>query len=126
MGIDIHVIVEAPDPDTSGEWWDAIAEVYWHRSTQLFGIIAGVRGGNALFEPRGLPSPCSWRVEDWQGEDLHSFTWLTRDELLQVRRVYREKGPEWYDTTDKLVHPGLARTIRLMGPDSRAVFGFDG
>ncbi|RLA39645.1 MAG: hypothetical protein DRR06_18800 [Gammaproteobacteria bacterium] len=123
MGVDTHVIVET----SIDHGWEAIAEVYWWRASLLFGLIAGVRGGGPIIEPRGLPDNTSWKTERWREDgDLHSFTYLTREELKDIRSVFREKGMEWYGIEEDLNHDGLNRTIRLMNKNDRAVFGFDG
>lgn len=57
----------------------------------MFGLLAGVRGGEALFEPRGLPDDVPFtdpfdfdRMED----DAHTPSWLTTAEVMQVVAAY--------------------------------------
>jgi hypothetical protein len=61
MGCDIHVyldVVESePDPERGHEGWVSTfaGPISLGRDYDLFGVLAGVRGGQAVFTPRGLP-----------------------------------------------------------------------
>lgn len=137
MGCDIHTFIEYSDfTDQNGEpYWSSLGgQINAGRDYTMFGLLAGVRGGEALFSPRGLPNgKHSYTVEDymhvrigtkeqvensyeggvvtletaqgWRGEtiintldgkpwkvtnpDLHSHSWLTRNELQLVLARYR-------------------------------------
>lgn len=69
MGCDIHCYVEYASFNRGGN-----GEPYWQnlggrsnpgRDYGMFGLIAGVRGGEALFPPKGLPSGAiGWETKD--------------------------------------------------------------
>ena len=55
--------------------------------------MAGVRGPDVLFQPKGAPNNLSVDVEhevkQW-GKDGHSHSWLSIDDLWKVREKYME------------------------------------
>ena len=55
--------------------------------------MAGVRGTEFLFKPKGIPDDISYdvklEIERW-GQDAHSHSWLSIDELWKVREKYME------------------------------------
>ena len=61
MGCDIHAyldVIEAePDPNSNYAGWVSTfaSDLSLGRDYSLFGVLAGVRGGTAVFTPRGLP-----------------------------------------------------------------------
>lgn len=59
MGCDIHAHLEYVDSRCSVEYF---ASLYLGRNYDLFGLMAGVRGGEPLYEPKGLPSDASHGV----------------------------------------------------------------
>jgi len=72
MGCDIHAYLDVtegePDPERDYAGW---IQTFAHdipigRDYALFGLLAGVRGGKALIEPRGLPEydQMGWRTRD--------------------------------------------------------------
>jgi hypothetical protein len=92
MGVDIHgPFVEVRD----GERWDSIATLNWYRNTMWFGILAGVRGGSPVVEPRGVPEDAGWawveHAEPYPG-DCHSASWLTPDEIDRAWKRYRREA----------------------------------
>lgn len=119
MGCDIHTMVEVKD--YRGVWVGSkipifeypyfnkafpvseynkpyMVEPYSGRDYALFGRLAGVRYESipALSEPRGVPEDASrrWKkyVKKW-GQDLHSTSFFTLDELLDENW----DGTEAYD-----------------------------
>ena len=63
------------------------------RNSGLFGLMAGVRGGMTLFEPRGLPNDApdtvAWALRDGPGaEEDFAHSWLTTDEVCEVWKAY--------------------------------------
>jgi hypothetical protein len=62
MGCDIHAyldVVEAePDPKTNYKGYTSTfaGRIDLGRNYELFGLLAGVRGGPALYQPRGIPA----------------------------------------------------------------------
>jgi hypothetical protein len=72
MGCDIHAYLDVteaePDPERDYSGW---ISTFAHnipigRDYHLFGLLAGVRGGKALIEPRGVPEydQMGWRTRD--------------------------------------------------------------
>lgn len=51
MGCDIHVYTEYG----TGSYWTSLAKYDCNRDYYFFGKLAGVRGGKALIEPKGIP-----------------------------------------------------------------------
>jgi hypothetical protein len=195
MGCDIHTFIEYADADFT----DQDGEPYWScfggqinqgRNYTLFGLLAGVRGGEALFKVRGLPEgKLSYQAKDymtiniddemaksgaegyaslasaksWGGTieylnngkpyrtenpDLHSHSWLTRDELQFVLAYYRLgeraakinvvhedrtavmqavaalQGGEQYDSTWDATLAAM-NTFEERGAQTRLIFCFD-
>lgn len=69
MGCDIHTFIEYSDfTDRNGDpYWSCFGGQINHgRDYTMFGLLAGVRGGEALISPRGLPEGnLSYQVEDY-------------------------------------------------------------
>lgn len=97
MGCDIHLFVEAKNPET-GKWEHRPdAPQYDRRNYNVFAILADVRNGygfagvvtgkgfNVIAQPRGIPGDISPKVakanDDWSG-DGHSHSFLILKELL--------------------------------------------
>lgn len=120
----------------AGETWDNIGTVEGWRNYAIFGLLAGVRGGPPLYEPRGYPETryFPWkgvRVGDHSEENgwCHSASYLYLGELREVRHAYRERvlredgesaGKTWLDWLIALMEAAEE-------PDKpcRAVFCFD-
>ena len=117
MGVDIWTYVEV---ERYGRWQPVYALDDWYegRCYQLFGMLAGVRGGEALWEPRGVPEDATAHVRDqWgEGNGVHSASWLTLKELLSVDWG-EAGGPRWQDY--------LGELVKLQAPAVRVVFWFD-
>lgn len=140
MGADIHGVWvqrrEYGPESRPGETWDNIGTVDGWRNYALFGLLAGVRGGPPLYEPRGYPTT---RFFPWKSirsgdhsEDTgwcHSASWLYTNELREVRHAYRELMEREYG--EPASRTWLDRLIALMeaseepGKPCRAVFCFD-
>jgi hypothetical protein len=70
MGCDIHVFPEISkrkNADGSDDWMGLCGEFDIWRDYDLFGIMAGVRRGDALFAPRGVPPDISYSTR-WKNE----------------------------------------------------------
>ncbi len=74
MGIDIRAFIDVwpsldPELERDSELIEACSihcfgQVFIHRDTKLFGLLAGVgQECEALFVPKGVPTVCSWRVQ---------------------------------------------------------------
>jgi hypothetical protein len=130
MGIDIH----GPHiEELDGGHWYSVATMDTGRNTALFGLMAGVRAGHALVEPRGYPAD----LEQWERHcplgytpgECHTPSWLTFGEVLDVRRaLYRElkregvrKAGRWSMDLETIIAVMASR-----GADTRIVFDFDG
>lgn len=67
MGCDIHAYIEFQeyeDKDGNPMYWNWSGRVWFSRNYWLFELMAGVRGDNKLYEPRGIPEHLSWMVQD--------------------------------------------------------------
>lgn len=105
MGCDIHAYVEYTSGRARGseDWWSNLTENFGDRDYLWFGILAGVREGDAgLYEPRGLPANLAWRTKD--AAFLH-----VNDELAETDGYCSvEQATRWgdYDPNTKTVpHP---------------------
>src|ERR1700674_1108907 len=89
MGTDIYLHAERKidgiwhqqyTPDDHSEWW------YNGRSYRLFGLLAGVRGGNfqSLALPRGRPTDISDTLVE-EGYACHTHSWYLLSELLHFK-----------------------------------------
>ncbi len=117
MGADWHVYLEYKKPGgkweahpNHREWTDYIGirkleEVpsLSGRNYVLFGIVAGVRGGDTLFSARGLPVDISEAVSSQFDDGYHTPTWLT---FYEFERCFKKWVKEWNryysDPSDKL------------------------
>lgn len=56
MGCDIHGFIEFRHPQSQGKDWDAFGgQLSLDRNYRIFGLLAGVRGGQAVHPPKGIP-----------------------------------------------------------------------
>lgn len=89
MGCDIHMHVECKK---QGRWVLHSNDIYDGRDYELFGILAGVRGRCVpISHPKGLPFDVTdevKRLHDSWGEDAHSSSWLTFNEIYNSRFDY--------------------------------------
>jgi hypothetical protein len=90
MGVGIHGPFVENKYKEGFDWWP-LAEMQWFRITPLFQLLAGVRGGRPLVEPRGMPDDAGWSWKEHVSSDCHSASWLTPNELRRVRKAYRRE-----------------------------------
>jgi hypothetical protein len=102
MGCDIHIVAERKNPTTGlYEPWGTFTErhgsfvqdgpkefmneIYEGRNYTLFGVLAGVRGGDdhMIAPPRGLPTDMSPEVAKYHEDVDHTPSYLTLRELLE-------------------------------------------
>jgi len=131
MGVDIHGPFVEYRYNGGGYWFSA-AEMHWFRSTSLFQLMAGVRGGSPLVEPRGRPKDIGSAWDGHIREDCHSFSWLLPKELRRVRKMFRRVlREEWGEEAitpdlDALVaFVKILRTKGKSGTEVRIGFCFD-
>ena len=90
MGCDIHAHTEVK----IGGTWHHYNKLNLRRNYELFGKMAGVRGGEVpIAAPRGLPPDISvvTKLEaDRYGTDGHTHSWLTIAEMAQVQTWHAE------------------------------------
>lgn len=81
MGCDIHGGIEwRSNPDAS--WFTHCILKGMGRDYELFGKLAGVRGGGCLVEPRGFPDDASPYIKDeWRECGDHTPSWLSPQEF---------------------------------------------
>ena len=108
MGCDIHAYLEVISKrDSDGrQFVDCVSEPSIGRDYDLFGRMAGVRGGDALVGPKGIPKDLSWRSQvaftlridsDENASDYSGFVAET-DKRNWIN--------EWYDKERRLIyHP---------------------
>lgn len=134
MGCDIHLYVEIK---IGGQWY-----VYNHphvpRNYELFAIMAGVRNYDKILpiaEPRGIPEDVSLVCGldyAWLGQDAHSASYLTCEEMGRLLHWFEERE-DWtyYDAFGFLFGDSIEdfREHSKSYPDSvqdaRVVFWFD-
>jgi hypothetical protein len=94
MGCDIHAHVEIR---YNGNW-EHYAMPSIDRWYELFGIMAGVRGGSKpIVEPKGLPEDMSTVTRlDWEkwGVDAHTPSWFNEEEIDQLSEWLKQKEQE--------------------------------
>lgn len=89
MGCDIHAYLQITPLNTSTSV--GLGEANLGRNYELFGLMAGVRCHDYTPEAdvRGLPDPIALDIKeefDSRGEDAHTPSWLTTQELIRVCR----------------------------------------
>lgn len=92
MGCDIHAYLEKYEKNE----WKCIRRLYEDcRCYNLFGLLAGVRTPIIpIFPLRGIPKNISQDVEtvlEDYGDDAHSRTWYTVEELLYFKGPIKEE-----------------------------------
>lgn len=128
MGCDIHTIVQVK---INNKWKTVAEDVCDNRWYELFGILAGVRGGaEPITEPKGFPEDLGYRELDgskyiagkWMGE--FGFSWYTLEELNAYYKIYE---PDDFDCLVGLIHElSVISLEEKVGSDCvRFVFGFD-
>ena len=128
MGCDIHIAIECRTyaPEVYPDDWDFVCGIDEDRHYKLFGLMAGVRGDEQMFEPRGMPEHlCSYTehyFHDFDGWD-HTPSWLGADELFCV-------ATRMMELDDQAKHTPLFGVVGVFvdhyGIDNvRVVFGFD-
>jgi hypothetical protein len=122
VGADIHAFVEYK---VDKEYF-SLAEINFGRNYELFGLLAGVRGGEPLFDPKGSPTDMSWDYGSalrTYGEDAHSASFLTADEFSEVAQAWDER----YADEDKWTGIRLFAIYKMLAdlPNGRLNFFFD-
>lgn len=140
MGADIHgpfIEYRAYKADSrNGEIWYPVATMNGDRNYRLFGLLAGVRGPDPLFEPRGMPPAPGWDVVAhvggrdksgaWLDDYCHSRSWLTLDEMRAVVAAYPDPTGVYGDQSEaNLMVALMAAAEEYHGAPTRAVFCFD-
>lgn len=125
MGADIHgPYIEEQD---LGHWYP-VAEFRGNRNYILFGLLAGVRGESPLFDPRGLPEDMSYAYTKAAADSeawTHSHSWLTLDELRQVRKAYRRISKAEGFAGYSIDLDSWIAVMKKRPHDTRIIFWFD-
>lgn len=139
MGCDIHAMVEVridpyklnekwPDDNGVWGWWMGAGEVFIDRDYELFASLAGVRNTMAITPiapARGIPEEPSELYRAWKrmwGDDAHSHSWVTVEELTAMEGLQRGGAAK---TVRRII-----RTMRKLeqlhdASDVRLAFFFD-
>ena len=137
MGADWHVYLEYKKP--GGKWeahpnhveytdYDNMTRLeelpsLSGRNYILFGIVAGVRGGDTLFKARGLPGDVSEAVSSQFADGYHTPTWLTPYEFERCFKRWIKEWNRYYgDGTYKLQGPAPASGAWKESGISTAIF----
>lgn len=121
MGCDIHAFVEyrirpEGEPDRRHSWSAFGGEINPGRNYWLFEIMAGVRGRNALFEPRGIPNDMAYSA--W-GE---YWLYLTEDDRDEEGCASREQAARWVASGSSVYYPELeGLPKRVSDPDAHSM-----
>jgi len=136
MGCDIHLYVEYSEyKNRPNDYWSFQFPV--ERRYYLFGLMAGVRGENKLYNTKGIPKDISFITEndykEW-GEDAHSVSWLSVDEYEKCIKTFikdinkENKGNELNLETSSVLEFVLLNLLKDMVKrfvNVRIVFWFD-
>lgn len=133
MATDIWIHIEHKSRKTNKYVYDYEAD--GDRIYALFGALAGLRGSFYLYDPRGLPKDISPEVlkeyQSW-GEDAHTPSWLTTEELrkcldLTIKKLSKEydmkEVKSWLKNYEKIYE--YMKYSEDEGEPSRIVFWFD-
>jgi hypothetical protein len=92
MGCDIHGYIEYEDWEDNGKpHHSCFGENLGDRDYAMFGLLAGVRRGSAIFSPRGIPENISYTVKS------SFYMFVVDDEMNGERCVSRTLAREWID-----------------------------
>lgn len=92
MGCDIHPFIQMFEyKDRKDLVKSFCGEIAFDRNYGLFGLMAGVRGGPALIEPKGIPKNLCWYIED----DYYLRISDDKNDLNQQGYCTSEKAREW-------------------------------
>jgi hypothetical protein len=127
MGCDIHMVLQKRQPDNT--WKTVEKSLYSDRNYRLFEALAGVRGSDSVWTPRGLPKDLAHiGTEDPMIDDVwlgsHSFGFLHLDTYFGTKMTTRQ-GLALSPLTESLVdHLDYSNYDGDLN-DLRIVFGFD-
>lgn len=93
MGCDIHGYIEYEDwKDNEGKpHYSSFGENLGDRDYTMFGLLAGVRRGSAIFAPRGIPENISYTVKS------SFYMFVVNGETDGERCVSKVTAQEWID-----------------------------
>lgn len=113
MGCDIHMYVEyRPNKTWGSDSWQSFNDrMNPGRDYHLFGLLAGVRGGTAIIEPRGLPSDLGYYSESdnylYISDDIDGCATLEKAKLWNKNfgckiiddaqgKPFKVEHPDWH------------------------------
>mgnify|MGYP006872477897 CR=1 FL=1 len=134
MGCDIHLVVEFGENRFNEE----AIKIRLDRCYLMFGLMAGVRGRDVLFERKGLPENLSYTTKheykDWK-EDAHNCSWLSYEEYKKcvdkycviLKETYKEEENYNIETRPNIyfVLLSLLENLQKRYKYVRIVFWFD-
>lgn len=144
MGVDGRYIIESPIEYGGKTHWIGECYVRMDRNTLWFGLIAGVRGGRALFEHGyGVPADASDLTKERYDDDhdLHSITTLDIEEIDACMNRYidmlaaerAEEEDAGFEPDPEYGPPAITKCmerLRMLHETypyrSRVIFAFDG
>lgn len=106
MGCDIHGFVEYRQKGFADRWSPFGGHINPGRDYRVFGRMAGVRGGEAIVEPRGIPDDLGYMADKSE-----KGWWLYISSA--PGDVSPEKAQEWHKVCGKRLRPesGMPRWI---------------
>lgn len=131
MGKYLNANIEYRREQESGlQEYDLYGNVVFGRDYCLFGLLAGVRGQQKLYETRGFPEDACWILaEDFRNNsDAYSPSWLEIGELSVLLDHYAEVVAPLPESTELALRATIAAMEILNAGDpsrSRLVFWFD-
>lgn len=108
MGCDIHCAIEIVyDRSHATGFVESFAIIEPSRNYEMFGVLAGVRGGEALYPPRGIPSNLSYLakiqyamfVSNEQDRECSTISKDRADKYVEQKYSVR-MGDNWISNPD--------------------------
>ena len=128
MGCDIHTVFEY-----KGRWdylnqWDSFGgELSLTRDYDMFGVLAGVRRGGAVIDPRGYPVDMDYQAKEMRDKwssDGHTPSYLSGTEYLSACVEYEARCGKEPPLPYRLLE-ALINECDKDNCDCRLIFVFD-
>jgi len=112
LGCDIHIFIEHKSKSSS-VWYGFGGEIFLPRNYNLFGLLAGVRGGDSIFPPRGIPDDIDITCQE---------CWFIRvnDDLVAHDGYCSESDAKYWVSmgcSTPVYHGDTLNILKVSGPD---------